>query len=114
MPRPYSDEAQYLHVIGATGSGKSTLLGNMILADAEAGRGIVLIDPKGDLVTDVLSRLPRSAADRVVIFDADSKSRPPDWFYDLRLTTSRPTSPCDAAPTEVRGAQMAEAQACHH
>ncbi len=71
------DARHHLHVIGATGSGKSTLLGNMILADAEAGRGIVLIDPKGDLVTDVLSRLPKSAADRVVIFDADSKSRPP-------------------------------------
>ncbi|MCC8245000.1 helicase HerA domain-containing protein [Saccharothrix luteola] len=71
------DARHHLHVIGATGSGKSTLLGNMILADADAGRGIVLIDPKGDLVTDVLSRLPRSAADRVVIFDADSKSRPP-------------------------------------
>ncbi|MFI7676449.1 helicase HerA domain-containing protein [Actinophytocola sp. NPDC049390] len=71
------DARHHLHVIGATGSGKSTLLGNMILADAEAGRGIVLIDPKGDLVTDVLSRLPKSSADRVVIFDADSKSRPP-------------------------------------
>ena len=71
------DARHHLHVIGATGSGKSTLLGNMILADAQAGRGIVLIDPKGDLVTDVLSRLPRSAADRVVLFDADSKTRPP-------------------------------------
>ncbi|MFI7680066.1 helicase HerA domain-containing protein [Actinophytocola sp. NPDC049390] len=80
-PRPVAlrvpDARHHLHVIGATGSGKSTLLANMILADAEAGRGIVLIDPKGDLVTDVLSRLPRSAADRVVIFDADSSSRPP-------------------------------------
>lgn len=71
------DARHHLHVIGATGSGKSTLLGNMILADAEAGRGIVLIDPKGDLVIDVLSRLPRSVGDRVVVFDADSKSRPP-------------------------------------
>ena len=34
----------------------------MILADADAGRGIVLIDPKGDLVTDVLSRLPARPA----------------------------------------------------
>ncbi|XVS68279.1 type IV secretory system conjugative DNA transfer family protein [Actinosynnema sp. CA-299493] len=71
------DARHHLHVIGATGSGKSTLLGNMILADAEAGRGIVLIDPKGDLVTDILSRLPAAAGDRVVLFDADSRSRPP-------------------------------------
>lgn len=80
-PRPVAlrvpDARHHLHVIGATGSGKSTLLGNMILADADAGRGIVLIDPKGDLVTDILSRLPRSAADRVVLFDADSRTRPP-------------------------------------
>jgi hypothetical protein len=71
------DARHHLHILGATGSGKSTLLGNMILDDAENGRGIVLIDPKGDLVTDVLSRLPRSAADRVVLFDADSLHRPP-------------------------------------
>ncbi|MGH3846494.1 MAG: type IV secretory system conjugative DNA transfer family protein, partial [Pseudonocardiaceae bacterium] len=71
------DARHHLHVLGATGSGKSTLLGRMILADVDAGRGIVLIDPQGDLVIDVLSRLPRSAAERVVLFDADSRSRPP-------------------------------------
>lgn len=72
-----ADLRYHLHVIGATGSGKSTLLGNIILDDADHGRGVVLIDPKGDLVTDVLNRLPRSAADRVVLFDADSRHRPP-------------------------------------
>ncbi|PKW18779.1 type IV secretory system conjugative DNA transfer family protein [Saccharopolyspora spinosa] len=80
-PRPVAlrvpDARHHLHVLGATGSGKSTLLASMILADAEAGRGTVVIDPKGDLVTDVLSRLPRSAADRVVLFDADARTRPP-------------------------------------
>ncbi|WP_143467076.1 type IV secretory system conjugative DNA transfer family protein [Lentzea kentuckyensis] len=71
------DARQHLHVLGATGSGKSTLLATTILADAEAGRGLVVIDPKGDLVTDVLARLPRTAADRVVLFDADDRRRPP-------------------------------------
>ncbi|WP_116051496.1 type IV secretory system conjugative DNA transfer family protein [Amycolatopsis palatopharyngis] len=72
-----ADARHHLHVLGATGSGKSTLLGSMILDDAENHRGIVVIDPKGDLVTDVLNRLPRSAAERVVLFDADSRHRPP-------------------------------------
>ncbi|MEV0699512.1 DUF87 domain-containing protein, partial [Saccharopolyspora sp. NPDC050389] len=71
------DARHHLHVLGATGSGKSTLLATMILADAEAGRGLVVIDPKGDLVADALSRLPRTAADRVVLFDADARTRPP-------------------------------------
>ena len=71
------DARHHLHVLGATGSGKSTLLGQLILADAHAGRGVVVIDPKGDLVTDLLDRLPADAADRVVLFDADSRTRPP-------------------------------------
>ncbi|MDT8916060.1 helicase HerA domain-containing protein [Amycolatopsis sp. PS_44_ISF1] len=71
------DARYHTHVVGATGSGKSTLLGRIILDDVDNNRGIVLIDPKGDLVTDVLNRLPRSAADRVVLIDADSRHRPP-------------------------------------
>ena len=71
------DARYHLHLVGATGTGKSTLLANILLADIDAGRGIVLIDPKGDLVTDILARLPSSAADRVVLFDPEQRSRPP-------------------------------------
>ncbi|MER5302813.1 DUF87 domain-containing protein [Streptomyces lasiicapitis] len=80
-PRPIGlrvpDARQHLHILGATGSGKSELIARMILADADAGRGQVVIDPKGDLVADVLARLPQHLAGKVVLFDAGSKSRPP-------------------------------------
>jgi hypothetical protein len=80
-PRPVGlrvpDARQHLHILGATGSGKSELMARMIIADADAGRGLVVIDPKGDLVTDVLMRLPAHLGDRVILFDADSKTRPP-------------------------------------
>ncbi|MFE0025120.1 type IV secretory system conjugative DNA transfer family protein [Amycolatopsis sp. NPDC059021] len=72
-----ADARYHTQVVGATGSGKSTLLGTIILDDVDNNRGVVLVDPKGDLVTDILSRIPRSAADRVVLFDADSRHRPP-------------------------------------
>ncbi|OXR45178.1 hypothetical protein B7C42_03136 [Nocardia cerradoensis] len=72
-----ADARHHLHILGPTGVGKSTLLARTILADAEAERGLIVIDPKGDLVTDVLSRLPRRFADRVVLFDADSPAPPP-------------------------------------
>lgn len=72
-----SDARHHLHVLGATGSGKSTMLARMILADAEHGRGGVVIDPKGDLITDVLQRLPEHAAEKVVLFDADSAGPTP-------------------------------------
>ncbi|MHB1943523.1 MAG: type IV secretory system conjugative DNA transfer family protein, partial [Acidiferrobacteraceae bacterium] len=71
-----ADARHHTHVMGATGSGKSTLLVNLILADATAGRGVVVLDPKGDLVTDVLARLPESAGARLVLLDPAEQAAP--------------------------------------
>ncbi|ACU72944.1 conserved hypothetical protein [Catenulispora acidiphila DSM 44928] len=80
-PRPVglavADSRQHVHILGATGSGKSTLMTHMILDDVAAGRGVVVIDPKGDLVNDILARLPESAVGRTVVFDPDDASAPP-------------------------------------
>ena len=65
------DARQHVHLIGKTGVGKSTLLLNMILADVHARRGTVVIDPRGDLVLDILDRLPAEYADRIAIIDPD-------------------------------------------
>ena len=64
-----ADARHHLHVLGATGTGKSTLLTNLILGDAAAGRGVAVLDPKGDLILDVLARLPAEAANRLVLID---------------------------------------------
>jgi energy-coupling factor transporter ATP-binding protein EcfA2 len=71
-----ADARHHTHVIGATGSGKSTLLVNLILADATAGRGVVVLDPKGDLVTDVLARLPADAGEGLVLLDPAETTAP--------------------------------------
>ncbi|WP_433345516.1 type IV secretory system conjugative DNA transfer family protein [Micromonospora sp. CA-111912] len=70
------DSRYHLHVIGSTGSGKTTLLVNMAVDDIKAGRGTVVIDPHGDLVLDILDRLPAFVADRVVLFDPDQPNPP--------------------------------------
>ena len=72
-----ADARQHAHVLGATGSGKSTLLANLVLQDAAAHRGAVVLDPKGDLVDDIVDRLPKEAAGRVVILDPDDDAAPP-------------------------------------
>lgn len=63
------DRLRHVWVAGPTGVGKSTLLGNLILQDAAGGDGLVVIDARGDLVTDVLARLPESRAGDVVVID---------------------------------------------
>lgn len=67
------DALQHRHVLGPTGVGKSTLLGRLILQDVDAGRGVVVIDPKTDLVNDLLTRIPKHRLDDVVVLDPASK-----------------------------------------
>ena len=70
------DARHHLHVMGATGSGKSTLLTNLVLGDIKANRGVVVIDPKGDLVTDICARMPDGAEQRRGPDRSRGESRP--------------------------------------
>jgi TraM recognition site of TraD and TraG len=72
-----SDRLRHTWVIGPTGVGKSTLLAAQIGQDIEAGRGVVVIDPKGgDLIRDVLDRMPASRAGDVMVLDPSATDRP--------------------------------------
>ena len=66
----FEDSLRHLHIVGPTGVGKSTLMGQLALADMAQGRGVVVIDPKGDLVADLLARVPDHRVDDVVVLDA--------------------------------------------
>ncbi|MFB4285890.1 type IV secretory system conjugative DNA transfer family protein [Nonomuraea sp. MTCD27] len=74
---PVADGRHHTHVLGGTGVGKSTLLANLVLTDAAAGRGALVIDPKGDLIIDILNRLPKRAIGRTVVFDPQDPALPP-------------------------------------
>ena len=66
---PIADAVYHMHLLGPTGVGKSTVLLSLALADAAEGRGLLLLDPKGDLATDFLARLPQERAGDVVVLD---------------------------------------------
>lgn len=66
---PITAATHHLHVVGPTGTGKSTLLANLITQDMAAGHSVVVIEPKGDLVHDVLERVPPNRRDDVVVLD---------------------------------------------
>ncbi len=68
--------AKHLAVLGATGSGKSTLLMNLALEAISADIGTTVVDPHGDLVTDILCRLPRRVADRVHVLRLADRAHP--------------------------------------
>ncbi|THV35710.1 type IV secretory system conjugative DNA transfer family protein [Glycomyces buryatensis] len=65
-----TDARHHMHIVGPTGSGKSVLLHHMIMSDIRARRPVVVIDPKGDLVNDVVDSLdPDTAKNRLVLID---------------------------------------------
>lgn len=70
------DALRHLHVLGPTGSGKSHLLTNLIAQDISAGRGVVVIEPKSDLIEGVLERIPAHRLDDVVVLDGSGSDSP--------------------------------------
>ena len=71
-----ADRRQHVWTVGPTGSGKSTLLLNLALQDIKAGIGVGVVDPKGDLIRDLLERIPSAHQDRLVLFDPAQRDRP--------------------------------------
>lgn len=70
------DRMRHMYIIGKTGVGKSELLKEMIKQDIEAGRGVCVIDPHGDLIEDTLRYIPPDRAEDVILFDPSETERP--------------------------------------
>ena len=70
------DRQRHFYIIGKTGTGKSEFLKSMIMQDVNAGEGLAVIDPHGDLVEDILRLIPPSRAEDVILFDPSDTERP--------------------------------------
>nr|WP_325239685.1 type IV secretory system conjugative DNA transfer family protein [uncultured Oscillibacter sp.] len=81
------DSLGHTHLIGPTGSGKSTAMQHLILSDIKAGRSVLVLDPKNDLVTDILARIPEERTGDVVVIDPSSPC--PVGFNPLGFTSYR-------------------------
>lgn len=71
---PDSARLMHTHLLGPTGVGKSTVLAQAALQDIVAGRGVVVLDPKQDLIESILQRIPKQHRDRVIVFDPSTPS----------------------------------------
>jgi hypothetical protein len=70
------DRQRHMYIIGKTGTGKSEFLKQMILQDIENNQGLAVIDPHGDLIEDILKRIPPRRAEDVILFDPADTTRP--------------------------------------
>ncbi len=96
------DRRRHAYVVGKTGTGKSTLLKNMALQDIEAGRGVCVVDPHGDLIEDILERIPAYRMQDVIVFDPSDEERP----IGLNLLQARTETERQRIVTEFIGLLM--------
>ncbi|HBB02401.1 MAG: hypothetical protein US89_C0013G0020 [Candidatus Peregrinibacteria bacterium GW2011_GWF2_38_29] len=71
------DRRVHLYVVGKSGVGKSKLLELLILSDINAGKGVGVLDPHGDLVENIVRRIPENRLDDVIYFN------PADMEYPI-------------------------------
>lgn len=70
------DRRRHTYIIGKSGVGKSQLIANMAVQDVLNGDGICVLDPHGDLVVDILKRVPPERAEDVILFSPSDMGRP--------------------------------------
>jgi hypothetical protein len=63
------DRLRHTYVVGKTGTGKSKFLLSLMMRDIQAGKGIGVIDPHGDLISELITHIPPERKDDVIIFD---------------------------------------------
>lgn len=70
------DRLMHVALLGPTGTGKSTLMINMAMQDAAVGDGLAVLDPKADMASDLLTHLPASRHDDVIIVNPADTDQP--------------------------------------
>ncbi|MGB8509843.1 MAG: type IV secretion system DNA-binding domain-containing protein [Pyrinomonadaceae bacterium] len=73
---PDSVRARHLYIVGKSGSGKSTLITNIAVQDIERGEGVCVIDPHGDLVSDLLDHIPEYRIKDTIYFNVSDRAHP--------------------------------------
>lgn len=73
-----NERRQGTYIIGTTGTGKSTLLKNIIYQDMHQDRehGLMVLDPHGDLIDELLELVPKDRMKDVILFDPMDIERP--------------------------------------
>jgi hypothetical protein len=84
-----------LYIIGATGSGKSVLTEQLAVQDAKNGVGFCVLDPHGDLINNIMVRIPSERMKDVILLD------PTDTAFPFGLNLFSCTNPTDPLSVEL-------------
>ncbi len=92
-----ADRTRHMYLIGKSGSGKSQTIAKYAIQDIQAGHGVAVVDPHGDLIEHILANVPRSRVDDVILFNPSDTERP----MGLNMLEAKDPSMKDFAAQEM-------------
>ena len=72
---------KHMYIIGKTGMGKTTLITSAIYQDMLNDKGLVVFDPHGDMIHELLKVIPKNRRKDVIYFDPSDR----EWPIGLNL-----------------------------
>lgn len=70
------DRTRHMYVVGKSGTGKSQLIAALAIQDIQAGHGVAVVEPHGDLIELILANIPKERVDDVIVFNPSDMERP--------------------------------------
>lgn len=71
-----ADRRRHMYVVGKSGVGKSKLLELIMRQDIAHGHGLCVIDPHGDLISELLDFIPEERIQDTIVIDPSDKEWP--------------------------------------
>ncbi len=80
----WEDMKKHVYILGGTGAGKSetlkSILHNIIAKEGEEKTACLIVDPKNDFATDLLTMIPHDRKDDVIYFNPSKQKEKPLGF----------------------------------
>jgi hypothetical protein len=73
---PDSIRDRHTYILGRSGSGKSTLLTNLIVQDIQAGKGVCVLDPHGELTESIVDYIPEERIKDTIYLNVTDEDHP--------------------------------------
>ncbi len=91
----WEDMKKHMYILGGTGSGKSetlkTILSNLLQKEDEEKSACIIIDPKNDFATDLLTMIPEHRVQDVVYFNPQKqKDKPLSFPFFSQFSGEKP------------------------
>ena len=83
------ERERHVYIVGKSGSGKSTVLFNLAMADIEAGEGVAVIDPHGDLAEAIIDAIPPERTHQVCYLNVADTEYPVGFNPLARVPAER-------------------------